>query len=815
MKKLVFWILASVFLGLFSMPVLSKEFTRLASSDNGDGTFSNPVLFGDFPDMDVVRVGDTYYMVSTTMFVFPGATLLKSHDLVNWQYCANPLRRIENSAPYNLENGQNRYSHGQWATALDYHDGKFYMLFLTLDEGGYLLTAEDPEGDWDIKRLQDAYYDCGILTEDGETYVVYGINDLRVALVDHEFRKLRDEHVATGAFDSGVEGSRFYHIGDYYYIYATYPGWPARQTIFRSKNIWGPYEEKMVLADGTATHQGALVETSEGEWWTLLFRDNGPLGRMPFLLPVIWEDGWPIIGTDGKAGMQYEKPTIAGDTRITPLPTDDSFRNHTMAPQWGWNHNPDDSKWSLTKRPGFLRLYTASVTDNPYQARNTLTQRVLGYHQDQTASFGTVAIDISHMAEGDICGFGMFQDPLAFIGIKKNDGEYRLIYRESSLTGKRNETCDFGKSLDSDLVYLRAVPSFKDGKCRFSYSIDNKTYFDFGKEFRMEYDLSVFTGNKFAIFYYATENQGGYIDVDWFSTEPEFEEEDFFGNDFDGYSDDQMTVDHLEINREGELLLMPGGISDLEVKAIFADGHSVYVTTAADYASSDDTVVSIVNGRLNALKDGVASVSIRYAGERGGEAEVNLMVTVSSFPLNVGYFNPSIWGEGYFDESTGETVVGQYGFAGWQYPGGLDMSDYRYCVAKIGECKEGGLSFRLFDTDSYWSDASENGFDKEGYSVVDLHLMKSSQGRIMDPSHIYIAGFWGYGNNPFIIEKVYLTNSDDPTLSIEDVVYDQEDYVDIYTLTGICIGRKVKLSEGMAGLHSGMYIIGNKKVLIK
>lgn len=815
MKKTIVGIMASVLMGSISIPSSAAEATRIATSDNGDGTFNNPVLFGDFPDMDVVRVGDTYYMVSTTMFVFPGATLLKSKDLVNWQYCANPLRRIENSEPYNLENGQNRYSHGQWATALNYADGKFQMLFLTLDEGGFLLTAEDPEGEWEFKRLKDAYYDCGILTEDGKTYVVYGISDLHIAQVDQELHKLKDEHVATGSLDSGLEGCRLYHIGDYYYIYATYPGWPARQTILRSKDIWGPYEEKMVLADGTATHQGALVETEEGEWWTLLFRDNGPLGRMPFLLPVKWKDGWPVIGTDGQAGMKYEKPKIASDNQITPLPTDDPFRNYILTPQWGWNHNPDDSKWSLTKRPGYIRLYTASVTENPYQARNTLTQRILGYHKDPDSSYGTVAVDVSHMAEGDICGFGVFQDPLAFIGIKQTEGERRLIYRVSSRTNKRNEVSKYGPSLTDGIVYLRAVPSFNKGKCRFYYSTDNKTFTEFGEEFRMEYDLSVFTGNKFAIFNYATKELGGYIDVDWFSAEPEFEEDSFFGKDFNGYTDDQLTVDHLEINQDDELLMMPGGISDIEVKAVFSDGHSTYVTSEAEYSSSDETVLSPVNGRLIALKDGEAIVSIHYAGDKGEAAQLDVKVSVSSFPLKEGYFNPSIWGDGSFDETTGTTVVGQYGFAGWQYPGALDMSDYRYCVAKVGECKENGLSFRLFDKDSYWSDASENGFDKEGYSVVDLKALKSSQGRLMESSHIYIVGFWGYGNKPFVLEKVYLTNADDPTLSVGETLYNANDKVDVYTLTGIRLRKDVKASEAAFALPSGMYIIGNKKVIVR
>ncbi len=278
------------------------DFTFLSHSDNGDGTYTNPVIFGDFPDPDVIRVDDWYYMVSTTMHIFPGATILKSRDLVNWEYCCNPLERIELSDAYNLENGQNRYGRGQWATALQYRDGKFYMLFSTLDEGGYLLTATDIDGEWEMRKLKEGFYDPGILFDDnGKTYVVYGINKLRIAEVDDDFNKVPggDKEVASYSFREGLEGSKLYKKDGYYYIYATYGGWPAFQTVFRSKDIYGPYEEKKLIDDSNI-HQGALVQTQTGEWWTMLFADRGAYGRLPNLQPVSWKDGWPEIGENGK-----------------------------------------------------------------------------------------------------------------------------------------------------------------------------------------------------------------------------------------------------------------------------------------------------------------------------------------------------------------------------------------------------------------------------------------------------------------------------------------------------------------------------------
>ena len=412
------------------------DFTFLSHSDNGDGTYTNPVIFGDFPDPDVIRVDDWYYMVSTTMHIFPGATILKSRDLVNWEYCCNPLERIELSDAYNLENGQNRYGRGQWATALQYRDGKFYMLFSTLDEGGYLLTTTDIDGEWEMRKLKEGFYDPGILFDDnGKTYVVYGINKLRIAEVDDDFNKVPggDKEVASYSFREGLEGSKLYKKDGYYYIYATYGGWPAFQTVFRSKDIYGPYEEKKLIDDSNI-HQGALVQTQAGEWWTMLFADRGAYGRLPNLQPVSWKDGWPEIGENGKGVATYRKPDVGREYPICQLPTNDNFRHYKLGMQWGWNHNPDRSRWSLTERAGYLRLYTAGTCGALHEAKNTLTQRIMGYADDLAHSYGTVKMDISSMKDGDVAGLSIFQDPYAFVGVKVAGGEKHIVYGSSSLT---------------------------------------------------------------------------------------------------------------------------------------------------------------------------------------------------------------------------------------------------------------------------------------------------------------------------------------------------------------------------------------------
>ena len=356
------------------------DFTYQSHSDNGDGTYTNPVIFGDFPDPDVIRVGDVYYMVSTTMYIFPGATILKSYDLVNWEYCCNPLERIEASDGYNLENGQNRYSRGQWATALQYHNGKFYLLFTTLDEGGYLLTTTDIEGEWEKKKLNDGFYDCGLLFDNDKIYVVYGINQLRIAELDEDFNKIpgSDKDVVKWSFREGLEGSRLYKIGEYYYIYSTYGGWPAFQTVFRSKDIYGPYEEKKLIDDDNI-HQGALVETQTGEWWTMLFYDKGAYGRFPNLQPVKWVDGWPEIGENGKDITYHFLP--AATSKVVVVGNIGDVEYSTIATRV--DHIPNDNGSGHPTYPLYgedeleeKKLDGSEIHDNVYTANVTLEPRV-------------------------------------------------------------------------------------------------------------------------------------------------------------------------------------------------------------------------------------------------------------------------------------------------------------------------------------------------------------------------------------------------------------------------------------------------------
>jgi beta-xylosidase len=483
-------------------------------SDNGDGTYTNPVIYSDFPDMDVIRVDSTFYMVSTTMFIFPGVTILKSYDLVNWEYCANAVQRMDFSPCYNLE-GCNRYAHGQWATSLKYHNGQYHLLFITLDEGGFHCTAKNPEGPWVIKKLPRGFYDPGLFfDDDGKIYVAHGYGDIWMTELDSNLTARRaDVKVFTGDIRSGLEGSHVYKINGYYYLYCTYGGGDGFQVALRSKSIYGPYEEKVVIRDngnlGTGIHQGALVETQTGEWWSVIFQDGGAFGRFPTLQPVTWQDDWPMVGVNGKGVVTYPKPDVGKDHPFTVLPTTDEFDNTKLGMQWGWNHNPDSTKWSLTRNPGYIRLSTAKAVSNLRDARNTLTQRIFAYYTRTLPTTADVKIELDHMRDGDVAGLAVFQDPYAFIGVKK-DFESKYVVMINN--GKTVDSL----AINASTLYLRAQAYYGTSLASFSYSYDNQSFTMLGNKLSMRFNLSIFTGNKFCLFNYATIDTGGFVDFDWF-----------------------------------------------------------------------------------------------------------------------------------------------------------------------------------------------------------------------------------------------------------------------------------------------------------
>lgn len=787
------------------------DYTYQSFSDNNIGTYTNPVIFGDFPDPDVIRVGDVYYMVSTTMHNFPGATILKSYDLVNWEYCSNPLEKIESTPCYNLD-GCNIYSHGQWASALNYKNGTFYLLYNTLDEGAYLLTASDPEGPWTQKKLNSGFYDPGILFDGDKTYIVSGINTLRIAEVDSNFVRIpgADKEVFNYTFRSGLEGSHIYKINGYFYIYATYGGWPAFQVALRSTNIYGPYEEKVVIDDDNI-HQGALIQTQTGQWWTMMFYDKGAYGRLPNLQPVISKDNWPMVGISGKGVTTYTKPNVGKTYPRTTLPTNDNFCDYKIAKQWGWNHNPDNSKWSLIKRPGYLRMFTANVTDSLIRARNMLTQRIMGYRSNSYNSYGTTKIHLNNMNNGDVAGLCVFQDPYAYIGVRMINGQRSLIMVNDGAE-------QIGPVVTDSIIYLRALANYTTSKATFFYSLDNVTYTEFGTTLDMKYKLTIFVGNRFGLFNFATQALGGYVDFDWFSTEKDFTEDRFFDGSFKGFSEEALTLTELK-TESTNLNLLTGSARSFSLTAVYKDGHTEDVTSSATIINSNPNAITVKNGQLLAKENGSATLTVRYQGAMGEPLTLQINVNSTYFPLSTGLFNPSIYSTGTFNETTKVLRTGQWGFGGWSYSSGIDLSAWKYLVLKLSATQNAGASFRLFDENNYWTGAAQYSVGSNLRTVVNLQTMvRSGTTTKVDPSHLYIIGLWSNGGIDIKLSSVYVTNNTDysPPTVLEHVAvtFDENELVDVYTIMGVKLRSMVVRKDATNGLPKGLYFVGKQKVMV-
>ncbi len=805
------------------------DFKQVSVSDQGNGKYRNPLIFADFPDPDVIRVGDTYYMVSTTMHHFPGATILKSTDLVNWEYCAQPLTQLSTRDRYSLIDGQNAYAAGMWACSMKYHDGKFYLLINGNDAGGWLLTATDPEGKWEKRQLSRIYYDPGMLFDNGKVYVACGIGNIQMCELDEDFNFKQEKRVISDK--SGLEGCHLYKIGDYYYIYATYGGWPSGQAVFRSKNIFGPYEEKMLVEktiDGkpNTVHQGALFDTPTGEWWTIMQEDLGCLGRMPNLQPVQWADDWPVVGNKGVPYETYFKPKTARPMPRRQLPTNDNFRSYPLGQQWQWNHNPDDGAWSLFERPGWLRLKTSGTANRLTQARNMLTQRIYAFHgKESTPSTGTIRLDVSHLSEGDRAGICVLQDPYAFIAVEMKDGQRRLVWRQDTLrTSSSFQPAEQVKSVDIDsVIYLRASVTKSTSRAKFAYSLDNKTFVNFGNETTLGFNLTVFVGARFGLFCFAAQaDSEGYADFDWFSTETDYDESMFYPATFDGYSADMLTVEKLAPATE-EIEIMVGNTTPFQLVATYRDGHTENVSAQAHYTIAGENLVTMQNGQLRGLAEGTARVTATFTDPMGNELTTTFNVRSTFFPFGAQYINPNLFANGTYTESTRTFKPGQWGQMGWEYPNGADFSAYRYLVIKLKRVQNCDAHLNIFTANSIWSDCCESpGFGTKKQIVIDLSKAKytsgGKKGQALETDNIHIVDFWANGNGTIVVDEMYLTNNDDysPQTAIDDIAdATSKQPQAVYTLSGQLVRRASGRSSALHGLPAGIYIVGGKKTVVR
>ena len=486
----------------------------------------NPVIFADVPDVSMIRVGDTWYMSSTTMHMSPGVPIMKSKDLVNWQivnYAYNTLGDVD---ALNLENGKNAYGRGSWASCIRYHNNTFYVSTFSSTTGKtYIWSTKDIEkGPWKEISFSPSFHDHTLVfDDDGRVYLIYGNKKLTLVELNTDLSGVKpggvnqviieDSTIPSGGNSNLGEGSQlFRYNGKYYLFNITWPkGGMRTVVIHRADKITGPWEGRLAFQDkGVA--QGGMVDTPDGRWFAYLFRDYGSVGRIPYIVPMKWEDGWPVIGINGKLPDALDLP--ANKSLMPGIVASDEFKRRKKDPDlplvWQWNHNPVNSLWSVTQRKGYLRLTTGRIDKDFVSARNTLTQRTFG-----PQCSGSTLVDVSNMKEGDCAGLALLQRKYGLVGVKFENGT-KSIVMISAQTGSPVEAEII--PLTQKKVYLRADCNFRDlaDVADFYYSFDGKNWIAIGTQLKMEYSMPHFMGYRYGLFNYSTKTPGGYVDFDWF-----------------------------------------------------------------------------------------------------------------------------------------------------------------------------------------------------------------------------------------------------------------------------------------------------------
>ena len=512
------------FLVLVALSLVMVNFLDAADSPR---QASNPIIHADVPDIAMIRVGDTYYMSSTTMHMSPGVPIMKSKDLANWELVNYAYDTLDDVDALNLANGRSAYGKGSWASSIRFHNGTYYVSTFAQTTGKtYIYSTKDIEkGPWEVKSFKPSLHDHSLFfDDDGRVYMLYGGGNLRLVELKEDLSGLKEggfnQIVVTNAsavagpnIGLNAEGSQLLKVNGKYYLFNIV--WPrgGMRTVLvhRADKITGPYEGRVALQDkGVA--QGSIIDTPSGEWFAYLFRDFGAVGRIPYLVPIKWADGWPVIGVNGKVPDQLNLPPTRG--LISGIVGSDEFDRkpgeRLLPLVWQWNHNPDNKLWSLSARPGYLRLTTGRVDKDIEAARNTLTQRTIG-----PECSGITAVDVSNLKDGDFAGLVLLAKNYGIVGVKSDGGTNYLVM----ISAETNRPVELERvPLNQSSVYLKAECDFKDrtDKARFSYSLDGKAWKAIGGSLKMTYTLAHFMGYRFGLFNYATKETGGYAEFDYF-----------------------------------------------------------------------------------------------------------------------------------------------------------------------------------------------------------------------------------------------------------------------------------------------------------
>ncbi|KIM93970.1 glycoside hydrolase family 43 protein [Oidiodendron maius Zn] len=491
--------------------------------------FTNPVVYEDFSDNDVFLGpdGKTFYLSSSTFHYSPGAPILQSTDLVNWQIIGHSVPTLDFGSNYYMENNQTAYNGGIWASTLRHRksNDQWYWIGCVNFWTTYVYTAPDVTGPWkQSASFQPCFYDCGLLIDDDDTmYVAYGGGNVSVAQLAADGLSIIQTRpvFSTPPECTGIEGNRMYKINGLYYVLGDCPA-QGITLIWKSSNPFGPYERK-ILSNNTpspipgtgSADQGSLIETPNGQWYFMSFAWAYPLGRLPILAPVTWgSDGFPILTTvNGAWNESYPYPLPQNSSGSAWIGGDPFWG---IGPAWEWNHNPDTTKFSLDS-PG-LTLQTATVTNDLTHARNTLTHRPNGQFP-----VGTLLLDFTNMADGDKCGLALLKDQSAWIGVVRSGNSYTITAVQGLIQDPNNNwaTTSTGTIVGTvpisvGQIHLQvSMDARADGskQAKFSYSSDGNSYTQLGGAFTLDTDYAYFAGYRFAIFNFATKALGGSIKV--------------------------------------------------------------------------------------------------------------------------------------------------------------------------------------------------------------------------------------------------------------------------------------------------------------
>lgn len=508
----------------------------------------NPVTGLDYPDPDVIRVGDTYYLISTTMHFLPGGEILRSYDLAHWEHVSYVFDRLDSTERERLLYGEGVYGQGMWAASLRFHKGKFYVCFVANNTGKtYLFTSETVEGPWEKRTIAGFYHDCSLLFDtDDRVYLAYGGGEIRITELSEDLSGPKPgglNRVAvrdTGRRPLGFEGTHFYKINGKYYLFLIHSlenRWMRTEACYRADTLDGTFTGGDVLSDdmgylGQGVAQGGIVDTPDGRWYAVLFQDSGAVGRLPVVVPVLWDGDWPLFGKGGKVERMFSSPSTRPSYQYRPLVESDDFslgldgRNGGEDPlsvadrkrlygtfglksAWQFNHEPELSLVRVDPCQKEWMVETDRRCGTLTEAKNILTQRMR-----YPSAAAEVTVDGAGLSEGDYAGLCALQGQWAFAAIAKRGGKTDLVMRSApeEKGGDERELAVFPwKGTEQpDVVRFRLEADFAGGRdiARFFYW-DGAAFCAIGPEHKLYFRLDHFTGCRFGLFVYSTKTWGG------------------------------------------------------------------------------------------------------------------------------------------------------------------------------------------------------------------------------------------------------------------------------------------------------------------